>query len=67
MNGVSYIGATQWLASIKAPKNLIAIMPVDTDSDYFEGWTYQGGAFQLGFILRWVLMGLAPDTLLKTP
>ena len=49
MIGGSYVGATQWLAAGTAPPALKAIVPYVTASDYHEGWTYQGGAFQLGF------------------
>ncbi len=62
MTGASYFGATQWLAASAQPPHLRAIFPVVTGSDYYEGWTYQGGAFQLGFTLLWVLMAFAPDT-----
>ena len=47
MFGISYVGATQWLAAISRPPSLAAIMPGMTASDYHEGWTYQGGAFVL--------------------
>ena len=53
MHGASYLGATQWLAAMAAPPGLRAIVPNVTSADYHEGWTYQGGAFQLGFMLRW--------------
>jgi uncharacterized protein len=53
MAGGSYVGATQLLASTKAPPALKAIAPVVTASEYYEGWTYQGGALQLGFALLW--------------
>lgn len=62
MTGGSYLGATQWLAAIAQPPHLKAIFPTITTSEYYEGWTYQGGAFQLGFILLWTLANLAPDT-----
>ena len=62
MTGASYFGATQWLTAIQQPVHLKAICPVVTSSEYYQGWTYQGGAFQLGFILLWTLTGLAPDT-----
>jgi putative CocE/NonD family hydrolase len=62
MTGASYFGATQWLSAIQRPPHLKAICPVVTSSEYYQGWTYQGGAFQLGFILIWTLTGLAPDT-----
>jgi uncharacterized protein len=65
MSGASYFGATQWLAAIEQPPHLRAIAPVVTSSEYYEGWTYQGGAFQLGFCLYWVLLGLAPDTIIR--
>jgi putative CocE/NonD family hydrolase len=56
MSGRSYAGATQWLAAAERPAHLKAIAPVVTGSDYFHGWVYQGGAFQLGFNLFWVHM-----------
>ena len=49
MFGLSYVGATQWLSAIAAPPALGTIVPVVTASDYHEGWTYQGGAFEPGF------------------
>lgn len=62
MYGASYVGATQWLAALSAPPHLKAIFPLITASDYHEGWTYQGGAFALGFNAGWTLARLAPDT-----
>ncbi len=55
MYGGSYVGATQWLAAIAKPPHLVAIAPNITSDDYYEGWTYQGGAFQLNFALSWAL------------
>ncbi len=62
MYGASYVGATQWLAAMSAPPHLKAIFPLITASHYHEGWTYQGGAFALGFSASWTLARLAPDT-----
>lgn len=67
MYGGSYFGATQLLAAAAAPPALRAIAPVVTASEYYEGWTYQGGAFQLGFILFWTLSALAPVEILRRP
>ena len=53
--GASYVGATQWLAASSTPEALRAMAPYITASDYYEGWTYQGGALQLGFVLQWAL------------
>ena len=58
MYGASYMGATQWLAAIAQPPHLRCIVPLITASDYHEGWTYQGGAFELGFNLSWRLTSL---------
>jgi uncharacterized protein len=58
MLGGSYVGATQWLAAGRTPPALKAFVPYLTASDYHEGWTYQGGALQLGFVLRWTLGSL---------
>ncbi len=66
MYGTSYVGATQWLAAIAAPPSLRAIAPAFTASDYYEGWTYQGGAFEWGFMCNWVLPFLTTADLLRT-
>ena len=55
MYGRSYVGATQWLAASAQPPSLATIVPGITSSDYYEGWTYQGGALAWGFILSWTL------------
>jgi len=65
MYGASYVGATQWLAALSRPPHLKAIFPLVTASDYHEGWTYQGGAFSLGFNASWTMTGLAPDTAMR--
>jgi putative CocE/NonD family hydrolase len=57
--GMSYVGATQWLPAARAPSALRAMAPNVTSDDHYEGWTYQGGAFQLGFCLLWTLLHLA--------
>ncbi|MGB0096598.1 MAG: CocE/NonD family hydrolase [Solirubrobacteraceae bacterium] len=62
MAGRSYSGATQWLAAAERPTSLVAICPIATGSNYYDGWIYQGGAFQLGFNLFWAQMMTAPRT-----
>jgi hypothetical protein len=62
MFGGSYVGATQMLAAIAHPPHLAAICPVVTASNYHEGWTYQGGAFEQWFNESWT-SGLAQNTL----
>ena len=64
MYGASYFGATQWLAATANPPALKAIVPTITASDYYEGWTYQGGAFQQGFIQFWTA-GMATETITR--
>ena len=63
MLGASYAGANQLHAAAAGPPHLAAIAPWITAADYHEGWTYQGGAFSLGFNLNWTLTRLAPDAL----
>jgi uncharacterized protein len=46
MFGSSYVGATQLLAAIAHPPHLAGIFPEETASNYHDGWTYQGGAFE---------------------
>lgn len=61
MFGGSYVGATQVLAAIAHPPHLAGICPVVTASNYHDGWTYQGGAFEQWFNESWTT-GLAEDT-----
>lgn len=65
MAGRSYAGAVQWLGAATRPPHLRAIAPVATGSDYYNGWIYQGGAFQLGFNLFWVRMMSDPGKAAK--
>jgi len=64
MFGGSYVGATQVLAAIASPPHLAGIFPVVTASNYHDGWTYQGGAFEQWFNESWT-SGLAQDTLAR--
>ncbi len=59
MYGSSYVGATQWLAAVTAPPHLVTIVPTNTASDYYDGWTYEGGQFRLGFVLPWAMESIA--------
>lgn len=54
MVGRSYAAAVQWLGALEQPPHLRAISPIVTGSDFFDGWIYEGGAFQLGFNLFWI-------------
>ena len=65
MVGASYHGATQWMAASAAPPGLRAIAPGFTSTDYYDGWMYRGGAFQLGFALYWTTRFLALSALQK--
>ena len=59
MYGMSYVGATQWLAAISTPPHLVCIFPVMTAADYHDGWIYQGGAMYLSFAASWAAQFLA--------
>jgi uncharacterized protein len=58
MYGFSYVGATQWLPATEAPPSLVAIAPAHTSSDYYDGWSYQGGAFHQAFKQSWPLTSI---------
>ena len=62
MTGGSYVGATQMLAAMAHPPHLAGICPVDTASNYHDGWTYQGGALEQWFDQNWTTQ-LATNTL----
>jgi putative CocE/NonD family hydrolase len=61
MLGFSYLGATQMLAAVMRPPSLRTIVPGFTASQYYDGWTYNGGAFAVAFICYWANL-LALDT-----
>src|SRR5467141_2147997 len=62
MFGGSYVGATQYLAAIAKPPHLAGICPNVTASNYHDGWTNQGGAFEQWFNESWST-GLAMNTM----
>ncbi|WP_373864607.1 CocE/NonD family hydrolase [Nocardia vaccinii] len=59
MYGSSYVGATQWLSAVTAPPHLVTIVPSNTASDYYDGWTYEGGEFRLAFVEPWAMGTIA--------
>jgi uncharacterized protein len=59
MYGSSYVGATQWLAAVTTPPHLVTIVPANTASDYYDGWTYEGGEFRLAFVQPWAISSIA--------
>ncbi|GAC1635497.1 MAG: CocE/NonD family hydrolase [Mycobacterium sp.] len=59
MYGSSYVGATQWLAAVTTPPHLVTIVPANTASDYYDGWTYEGGEFRLAFVQPWAIGSIA--------
>ena len=62
--GFSYSGANQLLGAGEQPSGLACVAPGFTGSDFYENWTYVGGAFSLAFIVSWVQPLLAlPDAL----
>ncbi len=56
------MGATQLLAALAKPPHLAGICPNVTASNYHDGWTYQGGAFEQWFNESWTT-GLAVNTM----
>lgn len=61
MYGFSYPGATQTLAASTRPPSLRAIVPGFTSSQFYDGWTYAGGALSLASVAGWASF-LALDT-----
>lgn len=52
-SGGSYVGLTQWLPAPLRNPHLAAMAPRVGFSNLYHNWVYTGGAFQLGFNLRW--------------
>ncbi|MDT4936312.1 MAG: uncharacterized protein QOK11_4204 [Pseudonocardiales bacterium] len=63
MFGASYMAATQWHAAVTAPPHLAAICPVQASSDYYEGRSYRGGAFEFGALLGIALNALGQGSI----
>lgn len=64
MHGGSYVGATQMLAASTNPPHLAGIFPYVTAMEYYEGWTYEGGALMQWFTSSWT-SGLIVDTVTR--
>lgn len=64
MFGFSYVGATQLLAAVTGPPSLASIAPAFTASQYYDGWTYNGGALAAAFVCYWANL-LALDTAMR--
>jgi len=54
MDGVSYLGAVQWLAAREQPPHLKCIAPTAPSGEYFEELPYIGGAFRLEWALPYL-------------
>ncbi|MWK35222.1 CocE/NonD family hydrolase [Actinomadura sp. J1-007] len=67
MYGFSYPGLTQWMPATLRPPHLTTIVPAFTSSDYYDGWTYEGGALYQSFTQSWPLMYLANGAVGKLP
>lgn len=62
MDGVSYLGAVQWLAARERPPHLQCIAPTAPSGEYFEELPYIGGAFRLEWALPYLSGVLKLDT-----
>jgi putative CocE/NonD family hydrolase len=63
--GSSYLGVAAVQCVVAAPPHLRAAVAYLTGANHHEGWTYSGGAFELGFNLWWTSF-LAWDTWART-
>src|SRR5262249_8354137 len=59
MYGFSYVGAPEWVAAVMQPPHLAAVVPGMTSSDYYDGWSYEGGAWSLAFEESWPIFTIA--------
>jgi putative CocE/NonD family hydrolase len=56
--GSSYMGVTALQATVDAPEALKASLAYITSASFHDTWVRVGGAFELGFQLRWSLSDL---------
>jgi hypothetical protein len=55
MMGHSYRAFTSWQAALADPPSLEAIVPIQSPANFYRGWQYKGGIFELGVNLTWTL------------
>jgi uncharacterized protein len=60
MAGMSYAGATQWLAAAGRPPSLRAIAPALASDDYGDGWSFYAGVPEHGFLTTLSAAALCP-------
>jgi hypothetical protein len=65
MTGPSYVAMTQLLAAVRTPLGLKAIVPTVAGSETYDGFLYQGGAFQLGFAFLWAVNMIYRDLVFR--
>lgn len=61
--GFSYAGTNQLLAAGERPEGLACAVAACAGDDFFEGWTFRGGALNLAFLLSWTLELAIADAL----
>lgn len=61
MAGMSYYGATQWLAADSGVEGLAAIAPSLTSPVIGEGWSFTNGVREWGFLTCWNATDLAEE------
>lgn len=59
MGGMSYYGATQWLAADSGAHGLVGIAPALTSPVIGEGWSFTNGVREWGFLTCWNATDLA--------
>lgn len=65
MQGDSYLALVQLQVAPKRSKYLKALIPRVGYSHAYHNWAYTGGAFQLGFNLRWAAIQMHTRTIQK--
>ncbi len=60
MLGASYCGAVQWFAAAERPPALAAIAPILAADNTAEGWSFNGGHREHGFLSTWIAASLVP-------
>jgi len=66
MFGSSYMGATQMQAAAASPPALAALSPIQASSDYWEGRSFRGGAFELGALASVAMWSQGAGTLMRS-
>ncbi|MBI2802859.1 MAG: CocE/NonD family hydrolase [Gammaproteobacteria bacterium] len=63
--GLSYMGATSWLAAASGHPALHALSPTTAPNDFWRDHFWRGGALNIGTLAMWAMRAIGPAALIR--